>query len=161
MTAMSIKILPALQDNYMYLVILMIIDKTKSDNNTETSKQIIDNETKAAAIVDPVNPDSVIQAVKDEGVNLLSVLTTHHHWDHAGGNEQLVKKFERGSELKVYGGDERIGALTDKVIQDDKLTIGNLSVRCIFTPCHTSGHICYFVEAANGDKAVFTGNLLC
>lgn len=103
----------------------------------------------------------MIQAVKDEGVNLLSVLTTHHHWDHAGGNEQLVKKFEKGSELKVYGGDERIGALTDKVTQDDKLTIGNLSVTCLFTPCHTSGHICYFVEAANGDRAVFTGNIFC
>lgn len=32
--------------------------------------------------------------------------------DHAGGNEKLVK-LEPG--LKVYGGDDRIGALTHKV----------------------------------------------
>ena len=33
----------------------------------------------------------VVAAVKEEGVNLTTVLTTHHHWDHAGGNEKLVK----------------------------------------------------------------------
>lgn len=64
MSAMSIKILPALSDNYMYLIIC--------------------NQTKEAAIVDPVNPESVIEVVKETEVDLKSVLTTHHHWDHAG-----------------------------------------------------------------------------
>ena len=67
-------------------------------------------------------------------------------------------------ELLVYGGDERIDCLTKKVSHETKLSIGNLDVRCLFTPCHTSGHICYYVasgaEAENGNKAVFTGMLL-
>lgn len=86
-------------------------------------------------------------------------MTTHHHWDHAGGNEKLVAKFGETSsdQLKVYGGDERIGAMTDKVNQDDTFTIGELKVRCLFTPCHTTGHICYFIEAPGGEKCVFTG----
>lgn len=138
MADMHIKILPALQDNYMYL--------------------IIDSSTRDAAIVDPVDPDSVLRAVKEENCNLTKVLTTHHHWDHAGGNEKLVKKFQ--DKLAVYGGDERIGALTNRVIQDDKIQIGKLNVKCIFTPCHTTGHICYYVEAPNGEKAVFTGDTL-
>lgn len=50
--------------------------------------------------------------MKKHRVKLTTVLTTHHHWDHAGGNEKLVK-LEPG--LKVYGGDDRIGALTHKV----------------------------------------------
>uniref|UniRef100_U5EWA1 hydroxyacylglutathione hydrolase n=1 Tax=Corethrella appendiculata TaxID=1370023 RepID=U5EWA1_9DIPT len=140
MENLHVKILPALQDNYMYL--------------------IIDNNTKKAAIVDPVDPDSVLKAVEDEKVLLESVLTTHHHWDHAGGNEKLVEKF-KPNKLRVYGGDDRIGALTDKVGQDDSLKIGDLSVRCFFTPCHTTGHICYYVETPNSeDKAVFTGDTL-
>lgn len=57
---MDVKILPALQDNYMYL--------------------IVDKATKEAAIVDPVDPQSVLQAVKDHGVKLTTVMTTHHHW---------------------------------------------------------------------------------
>lgn len=114
---MSVKILPALSDNYMYLIIC--------------------NQTKEAAIVDPVNPETVLEAVKNEDVNLKSILTTHHHWDHAGGNEKLVSLF--GKPLTVYGGDDRIGALNKKVAQDDTFKIGNLDVSCLFTPCHTTG----------------------
>lgn len=57
---MDVKILPALQDNYMYL--------------------IVDKATNEAAVVDPVEPNSVLQAVGDQGAKLTTVLTTHHHW---------------------------------------------------------------------------------
>lgn len=86
------------------------------------------------------------------------MLTTHHHWDHAGGNEKLISKFK--SKLDVYGGDDRIGALTNKVTQNDEFKIGDLSVRCLFTPCHTTGHICYYVTSSEGDQGVFTGDTL-
>ncbi|XP_013915511.1 PREDICTED: hydroxyacylglutathione hydrolase, mitochondrial-like [Thamnophis sirtalis] len=89
---MKVEILPALTDNYMYL--------------------LVDEETKEAAIVDPVQPQKVLDAAKKHGVKLTTVLTTHHHWDHAGGNEKLAK-MEPG--LRVYGGDSRVGALTQKV----------------------------------------------
>ncbi|XP_030387919.1 hydroxyacylglutathione hydrolase, mitochondrial isoform X2 [Scaptodrosophila lebanonensis] len=137
---MQVKILPALQDNYMYL--------------------IVDGKTQEAAVVDPVDPELVIKTVQEAKVNLNKVLTTHHHWDHAGGNEKLVKLWSK--ELQVYGGDDRIGALNRKVRQDDTFTIGNLNVRCLSTPCHTTGHICYHVTTADGqgEGAVFTGDTL-
>ncbi|XP_017841014.2 hydroxyacylglutathione hydrolase, mitochondrial isoform X2 [Drosophila busckii] len=137
---MEVKILPALQDNYMYL--------------------IVDNKTREAAVVDPVDPDLVIKTVQEHNVKLNKVLTTHHHWDHAGGNEKLVKMWT--GELDVYGGDDRIGAMNHKVQQDDSFTIGGLNVRCLSTPCHTTGHICYHVTSADGQGpgAVFTGDTL-
>ncbi|XP_049817584.1 hydroxyacylglutathione hydrolase, mitochondrial isoform X2 [Aethina tumida] len=135
---MKVQVLPALTDNYMYL--------------------IIDENTKQAAIVDPVAPDTVLKAVKDAGVNLTKVLTTHHHWDHAGGNEELVKKSDKA--LQVFGGDDRIGALTNKVKHGDKFTIGDINVECLYTPCHTTGHICYYVTHSNETPAVFTGDTL-
>ncbi|XP_057606821.1 hydroxyacylglutathione hydrolase, mitochondrial isoform X1 [Hippopotamus amphibius kiboko] len=136
---MKVELLPALTDNYMYL--------------------IIDDDTKEAAIVDPVQPQKVVETVKKHGVKLTTVLTTHHHWDHAGGNEKLVK-LEPG--LKVYGGDDRIGALTHKVTHLSTLQVGSLNVKCLSTPCHTSGHICYFVSKPNSPEppAVFTGDTL-
>ena len=63
-STMRVRILPALTDNYMYLV--------------------MDEATKEAAIVDPVAPEVVVDAIKQENVSLTTVLTTHHHWDHAG-----------------------------------------------------------------------------
>ncbi|XP_074638534.1 hydroxyacylglutathione hydrolase, mitochondrial-like isoform X2 [Acropora palmata] len=132
---MKVRVLPALSDNYMYLV--------------------VDEKTQEAAIVDPVEPEKVVDAVKKEGVKLTTVLTTHHHWDHAGGNEELAGLVKG---LTVCGGDDRIGALNKKVGHDDKLKVGNLDVKCLFTPCHTSGHICYLVHGE--PSAVFTGDTL-
>ncbi|XP_038676850.1 hydroxyacylglutathione hydrolase, mitochondrial isoform X1 [Scyliorhinus canicula] len=136
---MKVELLPALADNYMYL--------------------LIDNETKEAAIVDPVEPQKVVEAVKKHGVKLTTVLTTHHHWDHAGGNEELVMKVP---DLQVYGGDDRIRALTCRATHKKTFKVGSLNVRCLFTPCHTSGHICYFVTKENSSEApaVFTGDTL-
>lgn len=112
-----------------------------------------------------MDPDRVLATVANQAVQLKSVLTTHHHWDHAGGNEKLVEKFaashsSSGGALKVYGGDDRIGALTNKVAHDDVVHLGNLTIRCLFTPCHTTGHICYFLESEKGERAVFTGDTL-
>ncbi|EDO47915.1 predicted protein [Nematostella vectensis] len=135
---MKIRLLPALSDNYMYL--------------------LVDPKTKEAAVVDPVEPEKVVTAVQEEGVKLTTVLTTHHHWDHAGGNEGLVKLV---SGLTVYGGDERIGALSKKVSHDEEFKVGSLHVKCLFTPCHTSGHICFHVTGDAGKPtAVFTGDTL-
>lgn len=138
--AMKVKVIPALDDNYMYL--------------------LIDEKTKAAAIVDPVQPDKAIASAKEDGVEISMVLTTHHHWDHAGGNKELVSKVPK---IPVYGGDDRIDALTNKVSHNDEFKIGSLSVKCLFTPCHTSGHICYYVTAPEGSgecPLVFTGDTL-
>lgn len=136
--SIRVQILPALQDNYMYL--------------------IIDEKTKEAAIVDPVEPKKVIKAAEKEGIEVKTVLTTHHHWDHAGGNEELAKLIPG---IPVHGGDDRIGALTKKVKHDDEFQVGNIHIKCLFTPCHTSGHICYYVTVdADKPPAVFTGDTL-
>ena len=56
--------IPALSDNYMYL--------------------LVDEKTNQCAAVDPAEPQKLIQSVRDGGFQLTSILTTHHHWDHAG-----------------------------------------------------------------------------
>ena len=45
-----------------------------------TSLQLVDVKTNEAAIVDPVAPEDVAAAVKEENVDLKSLITTHHHW---------------------------------------------------------------------------------
>ncbi|VDQ16272.1 unnamed protein product, partial [Trichobilharzia regenti] len=113
------------------------------------------NDFITCAAVDPVEADKVLHIVKTGGFNITSILTTHHHYDHAGGNVDLVKK--------LYGGDDRIGGLTDTVSHGDKLKIGKkLNVECLATPCHTTGHICYYITEENSmqDGAVFTGDTL-
>lgn len=137
---MKIRLVPALEDNYMYL--------------------LVDEETRQCAAVDPVEPQKILDAIKEENCTLTTILTTHHHWDHANGNDKLVKLVP-GQKIVVYGGDDRIPALNTKVGHGDQFKVGNLNVKCLFTPCHTTGHICYYVTSTSGEQpAVFTGDTL-
>jgi len=71
---------PILSDNYSYL----IVDRKKG----------------VSAVVDPAEPRTMIEAAEKEDVELTTVLTTHHHWDHAGGNDEIKKLLPK---LKIYG----------------------------------------------------------
>jgi len=152
---LRMKIIPirALQDNYMYL--------------------LIDESTRHAAAIDPVNASAIATAVHDHGVELKAVLTTHHHYDHANGNADMLGMYP---EITIYGGDSRVQALTKSVNHGDTIKLGSLNIECLSTPCHTKGHICYYVTCdpdplgsnpgppTNGalasEKVVFTGDTL-
>ncbi|XP_070837173.1 hydroxyacylglutathione hydrolase-like protein isoform X2 [Chaetodon auriga] len=117
---MKVKVISILEDNYMYLV--------------------IEEQSKQAVAVDPAVPHRLLEIVKREGLSLTAVLTTHHHWDHARGNEALLKEVPG---LRVYGGDDRIGGLTDKVTNAQELkkvfcgheyTIKNLKFAMLVEP---------------------------
>ncbi|KAM0023673.1 putative hydroxyacylglutathione hydrolase [Helianthus debilis subsp. tardiflorus] len=132
--------IPCLEDNYSYLV--------------------IDENTKQGAVVDPVEPEKVIGVAKENGVELKLVLTTHHHWDHAGGNEK-IKELVPG--IKVYGGSiDNVKGCTNKVENGDKLSlVADINILSLHTPCHTKGHISYYLTGKEeDDPAVFTGDTL-
>ncbi|GFP86636.1 hydroxyacylglutathione hydrolase cytoplasmic [Phtheirospermum japonicum] len=137
---MQILPIPCLVDNYSYM--------------------IIDEATKEAAVVDPVEPHKVLRVAQENGVDLKLVLTTHHHWDHEGGNEKMKLDIP---EIKIFGGSiDDVKACTNKVENGDKLSLGaDISILCLHTPCHTRGHISYYVTGKEGDDpAVFTGDTL-
>jgi hydroxyacylglutathione hydrolase len=45
----------------------------------------------ACAAVDPAEPSKALAAAEAAGVVISVVLTTHKHWDHAGGNVALAE----------------------------------------------------------------------
>lgn len=120
----------------------------------------MDETTKEAVAVDPVEPEKVLLAASEIGADVKSVLTTHHHWDHAGGNEKMALLVPG---IKVYGGSvDNVKGCTDKVENGDKLSIGKeINILCLHTPCHTKGHVSYYVTGKDEeDSAVFTGDTL-
>ncbi|KAM7542605.1 hypothetical protein Aperf_G00000005594 [Anoplocephala perfoliata] len=137
---MHVLTIPALSDNYMYL--------------------IVDEKTKQCAAVDPVESPKIINEVKKNGLKLTCVLTTHHHWDHAGGNAGLLNQLS--SPIPVYGGGKSVEAITKEVGHGDKISLGDdISITCLHTPCHTKDHICYHVTCPEQpDGCVFTGDTL-
>jgi len=128
--------IPQLSDNYAYLV--------------------IDEDTRKAGVVDCAEAEPVLRSVRETGVDLVAILPTHHHWDHIGGNEDLLKHMK----LEVFGyanQGERIPGCTREVHDGETIHVGTLAARILFIPAHTSGHVAYYFER---EQSVFTGDTL-
>lgn len=82
--------------------------------------------------------------------------------DHAGGNKELQSYYP---DVKIFGGEEKIEAMNQKVTEGDQFTCSDINIQVLSTPCHTSGHIVYFLSDLptpvlfSGDT-LFVGGLL-
>ncbi len=121
---MKIIQVPLLRDNYGYLIVCL--------------------KTTHAAIVDPSEAEPVLRRVEQEKVILETILNTHHHRDHTGGNEGLLAN----QQLEVCGhktDQGRIPGLTRGVDDGDEIQIGELRGKVLFIPGHTTGHVAYLI----------------
>ena len=96
------------------------------------------------ALVDPSDPTAVLAALSDlsrdhyggAALRPVAILTTHKHWDHAGGNVELRRKCP--SVTRVYGGvQDAVAGMTHPVVDGDVVRIGSLRIRAMHTPCIT------------------------
>ncbi len=127
---------PCLSDNYGYLV--------------------HDAATGATASIDTPEADAINAALEARGWRLTHILNTHHHFDHAGGNEALKARW--GCTIIGAANDaQRIPGIDQRVADGDVVQVGNLQARVLEVPGHTSGHIAYYF-AEQG--AAFVGDTL-
>ena len=129
---------------------------------------VTDEATSDAVIIDPANPEEVLPTLKDRiassSINLTSIVNTHHHWDHAGGNERVLAALgDNPKKLTVIGGKD-CAAVTTTPKDGSTFHIGkNIAVTPLHTPCHTQDSICYYMVDSTQDppqRAVFTGDTL-
>jgi len=135
--------IPVNEDNYQYL--------------------IVDERTKKAAIVDPVDVEKIITTAAAENAQLCASLVTHHHNDHAAGTEELSRRIkQQNPDFRTYAGEQKRIAGVDEVPKHKgEFSVGNLKVTALRTPCHTSTHVSFFIEdGQTGQHAVFTGDTL-
>lgn len=134
---MAIVPVPQLSDNFAYL--------------------IVDDAAKVCGVVDCAEADKVLAEISRRSLELVAVLSTHWHFDHVGGNQDLLKAKPK---LKVYGARAeggRIPGLSDPLEDGDTIRIGGLQARVIGIPAHTNGHIAYYFPQL---EAAFTGDTL-
>ncbi|ABB57433.1 hydroxyacylglutathione hydrolase [Synechococcus elongatus] len=140
---MRIDCLPALQDNYIFL--------------------LVDVEQRQAAVVDPAEAEPVLAALQAEGLTLTAILNTHHHGDHVGGNRRLLRQFPEAAVSASAVDRDRIPGQTVLLEAGDRLQICGQTAEVLFVPGHTRGHIAYyFPEVAEGNPrgALFCGDTL-
>ena len=132
----EVVLVPMFQDNYGHI--------------------LIDRDTGSCACVDPAEALPVISKVKELGLDLKMLLITHKHNDHVGGNAEFAKQFPG---LHIYGTKyEPIPCITHPVGDGDEFTLGSLRLKTMYTPCHTSGHVVFYVTGREGTHPIiFTG----
>ena len=130
-------------------------------------------QTKKAVLIDPGGEaERLIKMVRDEGVELISILNTHDHADHVLANQELQAVFpvpvcmHEADDIffaaaEVRQKSEKELGLPAPAPADIRLTdgqvleVGGLRLRVIHTPGHTPGSVC-FLAAGN----LFTGDTL-
>jgi hydroxyacylglutathione hydrolase len=128
--------LPVLNDNYIYLL-----------------HDPVSGET---AVVDPAVAQPVLDVLAQKNWQLTTILNTHHHSDHVGGNLEL--KHKTGCKIIAPQSDQnRILGVDQGVIDGDVISLGAHSANVISTPGHTSGHVVYYFS---DDNALFCGDTL-
>lgn len=135
---MDILRLPALDDNYIFL--------------------LFDPESRTAAVVDPAVPEPVLDALAEHNATLVTIFNTHHHGDHVGANMKLREKYP---DLAIYASDvdrDRIPGQTVELREGDRVSFAGNEAQVLFVPGHTRGHIAYYFPP-HGDRV--TGDLFC
>ena len=113
----------AFEDNYIWLI------RGKSPDRV--------------AVVDPGDAGPVLAALEKQRLTPAAILCTHHHGDHVGGVEDVLKHYK----VPVYGpARERIPAITHKLKDGDHVDLPELGLEfnVLDVPGHTAGHIAYY-----------------
>eukprot|EP00753_Platysulcus_tardus_P007070 PLAT14811.1.p1 GENE.PLAT14811.1~~PLAT14811.1.p1 ORF type:complete len:309 (-),score=109.30 PLAT14811.1:182-1108(-) len=119
-----VHLIPLYEDNYSYAL-----------ENVATGNLLL---------VDPADPRAVLAGLpRHDPEHILGVLTTHHHWDHAGGNDDLKALWPT---VPFFGSFHEPAPGCDVLlVGGELLSIGHFRVRVMHTPCHTDGHLSFLV----------------
>ncbi len=136
-TNLSVVPVPCLKDNYGYLLF-----DPRGDGR--------------CAVIDASETEPVREEIKKRGLELAAILTTHHHWDHIGGNLALSE----GGSVEVIAHEserQRIPAVTRTVTHGETFELLGEEVSVLHNPGHTQGGVTFRI----GERAFVGDTLFC
>lgn len=134
--AIEVHMFPCLNDNYGFLV------HEPQSGHTAT--------------IDTPEVAPIDAALAARGWSLSHIFNTHHHYDHAGGNEALKKQWS--CEIVGASNDaQRIPGIDVTVSDGEQFAFGAATVQVLEVPGHTSGHIAFYFP---DDGIAFVGDTL-
>lgn len=134
--AIVVELLPILDDNYAFLL------------RREGESTVV--------IVDPGAAEPIAEKLAERGLQIGTILITHHHADHVDG----VGKLAAGSHVEIIGNGadcHRLPKLTRTVEPGTRFELLGTPVEVLDTPGHCQGHISYHLPEA---KILFCGDVL-
>jgi hydroxyacylglutathione hydrolase len=136
MSGLEVVRIPALEDNYVWLV--------------------HDAASGETVVVDPSDAAPVLAAADARGWRIGAIWNTHWHPDHTDGNAAI--KAAHGAEVWAPAGERaKIPTGDHWLAEGDSVAIGGYVARVMETPGHTAGHITFHLAE---DALLFCGDTL-
>jgi hydroxyacylglutathione hydrolase len=136
-TPLTVSLIPVLRDNYVFVI--------EAPASGPVPGQ--------AVVVDPAVAAPVIAWLEGRNLELVAILHTHHHSDHIGGAEELLRRWPAAAVIASGADRERIPLQTQAVAGGDRLTLLGHGLQVLAVPGHTRHHIAFYLPPLAGPPA--------
>lgn len=130
----------------------MFVKQFRMGGDRNLGYLVADPTSRQAAVIDPsYTPEQIAAFAREQGFEIVYILSTHGHDDHTNGNETMTAL--TGAPALGFGdADPRTGV---RLVDGATLPLGALTIRVLHTPGHASDALCFLVNGA-----LFTGDTL-
>ena len=140
----------------------MLVEQIAVDNALRNYMYLVAcPETLEAVAIDPLDHALVLSRAKALGWTIRGVINTHEHYDHVGGNEQVIAA--TGATLYAhYQAVDKIANVDVGLKAGDAVQVGStVQLISLDTPGHTFCHTClYLAGSKQQPSALFSGDTL-
>lgn len=134
---LAIEAIPAFQDNYIWC--------------------LYNKQTHLAYVVDPGDAHPVFATFAHQHLQLAGILLTHHHYDHIGGVDALLKRWP----VPVYGpAESTISTITVPMHNGDTCDVLGVTFTVLQIPGHTLDHMAFYASRGFDHPLLFCGDTL-
>ena len=137
----------------------MIVEQIWTGNAYRNFNYLIAcGETGEALAVDPLDHEKCLGRARELGWDITQILNTHEHFDHTGGNGEIVAA--TGAKILAHeNARDSIAGIDRGLKAGDVIKIGKtVELEALDTPGHTMCHIC--VLSHTETPALFSGDTL-
>ena len=114
-----------------------------------------------AVVVDPSISDPVEKWLLEKELSLKAILQTHHHDDHIGGTQKLIRRWPDAKVIASKKELIRIPFQTFSVDDNDIFHLMDSEIKVIEVHGHTNNHIAFYISRKNTKyNILFPGDTL-
>ena len=114
-----------------------------------------------AVVVDPSISGPVEKWLLQKDLSLKAIFQTHHHDDHIGGTQKLIKKWPNAKVIASKKELKRIPFQTFSVNDNDIFHLMDSDIKVIEVNGHTNNHIAFYISKLNSKyNILFPGDTL-
>ena len=102
-----------------------------------------------AVVIDPSISSPVKEWLLNNKLSLKAILQTHHHEDHIGGTQELMKRWPDAKVIASKKELKRIPFQTFSVDNNDIFYLFDSKIKVLEVNGHTNNHIAFYISKEN------------